>query len=115
MIGVDSGYVGMAAAIFFMFPFIAKDRISASRMFQMLSVFLFVIYLENQIAQIGNRNFTLFSKPFSEIMFLAAVACLVTSAIIFFIGRYIKIEKKFIWPVTYFVIAFVAAFIVIKR
>lgn len=115
MIGVDSGYVGMAAAIFFMFPFIAKDRISASRMFQMLSVFLFVIYLEDQIAQIGNRNFTLFSKPFSEIMFLAAVACLVTSAIIFFIGRYIKIEKKFIWPVTYFVIAFVAAFIVIKK
>jgi hypothetical protein len=115
LIGVDSGYVGMVVAIAFMFPFIAKDRISATRMFHMISLFLFLIYLENQIAKIGTRNFVFFEKPLSNILFLGAIVALIISAIIYFIGKFIKIEKKFIWPVTYYVIAAIAIYFIIKK
>ncbi len=115
LIGVDSGFVGMAVAIGFMFPFIAKDRISSARMFQMISLFLFLIYLEDQVSKIGSRNFVFFEKPFNDILFLGVVAALALSAIIYFVGKYIKIEKKFIWPVIYYIVAALAIYFVIEK
>jgi hypothetical protein len=115
LIEVDSGYVGMLAGFGIMFPFIAKDRISASRIFQMLALFLSMMYLENQISQIGARNFVLFEKPFSNMMFLGILACLAVSAVIYFVGKHITVSKKCIWPIAYFLCVCAAVVIVIKR
>lgn len=115
LIGVDSGYVGMAAALVFMFPFIAKDRLSAARMFQMISLFLFLVYLEDQVSRIGTRNFIFFEKPFSDMIFLGVIVALGISTVIYFAGKFIKIEKKFIWPAAYYLVAAIAAYIVIKK
>ena len=115
LIGVDSGFVGMATAIFFMFPFIAKDRLSASRIFHIVSLFLFLIYLEDQISKIGTRRFVFFEKPFNDKLFLGAIAAIIISVIIYFAGKVIKTEKKFIWPVAYFVVATVGAYFVVKK
>lgn len=115
LIGVRSGYVGMAVAIGFMFPFIAKDRLSASRIFQIASLFLALIYLEDQISKIGTRNFILFDKPFSNLVFLGVIGCILVSALIFFVGKFIKLNKKFIWPLVYFTLVGIAIIVVIKK
>ncbi|MFA7673428.1 MAG: O-antigen ligase family protein [Clostridia bacterium] len=115
LIGVDSGYVGMLAGLGIMFPFIAKDRISATRIFQMLAMFLSMIYLEDQISQIGTRNFVLFENPFSSIVFLGILACLAISAVIYFVGKHITVSKKCIWPIAYFLCVCMAGIVLIKK
>ena len=102
-------------ALGFMFPFIAKDRLSASRIFQIASLFLLLLYLEDQISKIGTRNFVIFDKPFSELIFIGAIACLLISVFIYFVGKHIKLDKKFIWPLTYFILVAVAVVVVIRK
>ncbi len=111
---VRSGFVGMIGSVGLMFPFIAKDRISASRIFQMFSLLAFLVYLEGQIAGIGTRDFVFFKDFWSDLFFLGAMGFLVISLTILFVGKYVKVEKKFIWPVFYYALAIVAGLGVVK-